>query len=104
MTYTPAKLALADSLDSDPDVFGVILFLPHGGKAKSTGERMGKEEYIDPNNAKQYAVKIVDSLLKDGDNDNVRDTNWASVVAGIQKFMIDWNRAKRDRQGIVGAA
>ncbi len=99
MTYTPVRLARAEDTNGDPDVFGVVLFLPYRNVTKSAAERLGSAEYIDPNNAKHYAIKIVESLLAAKDDANIRDTNWTSVVAGIQKMMIDWNRDKRDRLG-----
>lgn len=98
MTYNPCKIALAEDEGGNPDVFGIIVFLPHGG-AKSAYQVIKDDEYIGPSLAKDFAIKLVEALLAENRNDDVRDINWSSVTAAIQKHMIDWNRKRRDAKG-----
>lgn len=45
--------------------------------------------------AKRCTAQVVQALLDGGHHDAVRNTNWASAVAGCQKHISDWNAALR---------
>ena len=45
--------------------------------------------------AKQCASQVLQSLIEGQHEAAIRDTNWASAVAGCQKHVSDWNEALR---------
>lgn len=45
--------------------------------------------------AKKYAATVLDGLMREGKNDDVGRTNWASVTAAIQRIVSDWNERLR---------
>jgi hypothetical protein len=47
--------------------------------------------------AKQCAAQVLQSLIEGNHEAAIRDTNWASAVAGCQKHVSDWNQALRAR-------
>lgn len=47
--------------------------------------------------AKEYAAKLLQSLLNEGMCVEVRDTNWASVAAAIHRIVEDFNSKLRER-------
>lgn len=46
--------------------------------------------------AKEYTAAIVDALVKDNREAEVRDTNWVSVCAAIHKIVRDFNGKVHD--------
>jgi hypothetical protein len=43
--------------------------------------------------AKQLATQLVERLSRTASHDDMERTNWASVVAAIQRLLSDWNAA-----------
>lgn len=50
--------------------------------------------------AKDCATRIVDALLRDKREDLIRNTNWASAVAAMQRHVADWNARLRDSRPV----
>ncbi len=92
----PCRVARAEEVGDDPNVFGCVIFLPGGG-AKSIATRTQDTEYLAPQLAKDYVTAVVDSLLKDRNEADIREVNWVSVISAVQYLIVEWNRAKRDR-------
>lgn len=88
------QLIPTESATNDPKVGGFIAKF-ESGVMKSITWRTGAPIEPTVDAAKKYAVTLVDDLLKHGHHAEVRDTNWTSAVAGIQKIIGDWNAALR---------
>jgi hypothetical protein len=46
--------------------------------------------------AKKCAAQIIEALSADARYDDMERTNWTSVVAAIQKIVMDWNDKRRE--------
>lgn len=53
--------------------------------------------------AKQYAAKAIERLQQTGGEADIRDTNWTSVTAAIQRCILDWNDRVKTKISIVMA-
>ncbi len=96
---SPTSLVEAESADGDPEVGGFVIFFP-SGHHMTVGWRSVRpiEPAIDA--AKKYAADIIDKLIRANSDEAQADmnrTNWVSVVAAIQKIVLDWNFTIRMR-------
>lgn len=73
-----------------PEVGGFFLFLP-SGKTVSLGWRQAKPIMPTLDAAKDFVASCVDFLQKGGHENDLRDTNWTSVTAAVQRIILDWN-------------
>lgn len=88
------QIRLAESVDGDPNVFGFIIRLP-SGRHKQVGMRISPNEVLAGDGYKHITTVLVDHLLHEADSSkDLNETNWVSVMACIQKLIIDW-QAKR---------
>ncbi len=49
--------------------------------------------------AKALAAQVLEALRTEGRWDEIRDTNWVSVAAALNKLVRDWNGALVAHQG-----
>lgn len=49
--------------------------------------------------AKQYTAQVIDSLMREGCEAEIRDTNWVSVTAAVYKIVRDFNGKLHELQG-----
>lgn len=46
--------------------------------------------------AKCLAAELIEAFRKQGLDERIRFTNWASVTAALQRHIEDWNKARRE--------
>ncbi len=82
---------------TDPHAGGVLVVFD-SGVAKLVAWR---SEAVVPalDTAKGLAAQVLEALQRDGKWDEIRDTNWVSVTAAMNKLVRDWNGALVARQG-----
>lgn len=79
---------------NDPEIGGILFVFDNGlSKAASWRSAVPVDDSLEL--AKQCTAQVVQALLAGGHHDAVRNTNWASAVAGCQKHISDWNQALR---------
>lgn len=76
--------------EDGPETGGFLLFLP-SGRTKIVGWREVKRISPVRPAAEQFATDVVESLLKQGAEEDIRRTNWTSVAAAITRIIGDWN-------------
>lgn len=74
----------------EPEVGGYFLFLP-SGKTVSTAWRQPKPIQPTLDAAKDFVASNVDFLQKGGFESDLRETNWTSVTAAVQRIILDFN-------------
>jgi hypothetical protein len=79
-----------EAANDDPFVCGVLLSFDSGTK-KTFAWR--QEQLVSPalEGAKLFTAQVIDALVKEGREADVRNTNWVSVCAAIHKIVRDWN-------------
>ena len=82
-------------LDGNEPETGGILFVFDNGLSKAASWRSAVPVDDTLELAKRCVAQVVQALLDGGHHDAVRNTNWASAVAGCQKHIADWNAALR---------
>lgn len=92
----PTSLIAAES--DDAEVGGLFIFFP-SGVTKTVSWRQVSAITPTMDAAKQFTIKIVEQLQMDGNEDDVNVTNWASVVAAVQRIILDWNDKLAERVG-----
>lgn len=86
-------------LESNEPETGGILFDFGNGLTKAASWRSAVPVDDSLELAKRCTAQVVQALLAGGHHDAIRDTNWASAVAGCQKHVSDWNEALRTAIG-----
>jgi hypothetical protein len=74
----------------DPTIGGFIITFPSG----LTKEVIWQSQVPAPNAltaAKEFTTGVLDQLLQEGRHDDANRTNWPSVVAAVQKMVLDFN-------------
>lgn len=87
-----AKLR-ALTLYQDPTVGGFVIEFPSG----LTKEVIWQSAVPAPDPlraAKEFTTGVLDQLLQEGKADDANRTNWPSVVAAVQKIVLDFNAAR----------
>lgn len=74
----------------DPQVGGALVTFDNGTR-KLISWRAGSPIAPTLDAAKQYTVEIVQQLLDENREIAVRDTNWSSVTAAMQRIISDFN-------------
>jgi hypothetical protein len=77
-----------------PTIGGFLITYP-SGKAKAVYWEFDKPIKDTMTAAKGYAAKCLDNCLQEDRADDANRTNWPSVVAAIQRIVLDWNEATR---------
>jgi hypothetical protein len=94
-TIGAVKLWPADS--PDPDTAGFVVEFPSGVR-KSVAWRSRAPIMPTLEAAKEYAARLIEARSSEpGGLDDVERTNWASVVAAVQRIISDWNDTVRGR-------
>lgn len=89
-----AQVFTAES--DDPEVGGVVVTFPSGAtKSIAWKSQAPIIEHLDA--AKEYVTKLVQNMLDSGLVDDLERTNIPSLVAAVQKNIIDWNNKQRAR-------
>lgn len=98
MTLTIIPMAAADD---NPNVFAFLCVFPTG--TRFTVACAFGEGIVDPKMAKDFAARICQGCIERRDDASVRDTNWASVAAMMQKLIVDFNnkRGAAQSSGLV---
>lgn len=101
-----AKLLPLESAINDPRIGGFVVEFPSNARKAVHWE--SNAPIPDPlEAAKQYTTKLIDHCLKHGLIDDMERTNIPSLVAAVQKIIMDWNEKTRARlyaEGSQGAA
>lgn len=92
----PTSVILAES--DDPQVGGFLCFFPSGA-TKQVGWRQLQAITPTLDAAKQFTIKVVEQLQKDGLHGDINGTNWASFVACVQRCILDFNDKLAERIG-----
>jgi hypothetical protein len=86
-------------LEADqPEVGGVIYFFPSGA-TKICHWRGVRPIDNTLEMAKKLVTEVLDSLLKEGNSDDIERTNVPSLVAASQRIVMDWNDKLRQAIG-----
>ena len=81
---------------NDPEIGGILFVFDNGlSKAASWRSAVPVDDTLEL--AKRCVTQVVQALIDGGHHEAVRNTNWASAVAGCQKHISDWNAAFRAR-------
>jgi hypothetical protein len=86
-------IVAAEAVNGEPEVGGVVFFLP-SGKTKVLGWRQPRPIAPPLDAAKEFTAKVVQQLLDEDSPESradVNGTNWTSVVAAVQRIILDWN-------------
>ena len=79
---------------NDPETGGILFDFGNGlTKAAQWRSAVPVDDTLEL--AKQCASQVLQALIEGNHHDAVRNTNWASAVAGCQKHISDWNAALR---------
>lgn len=84
-------------LESNEPETGGILFDFGNGLTKVASWRSAVPVNDTLELAKRCTAQVVQALIEGNHHGAVRNTNWASAVAGCQKHISDWNAALRAR-------
>lgn len=74
----------------EPEVGGVLVFFP-SGRTKVVHWRAVKAISPVLEAAKQYTADLAGALMKEGAEVDLRETNWTSVAAAMQRVILDYN-------------
>ena len=85
-----AKLWRAESANNDPRVGGFVVEFPSGAR-KVVAWTWGAPIPDTLEAAKEYAKQLVQHMLERGLTDDLNRTNIPSLVASIQRILMDWN-------------
>lgn len=103
---SPTSVIAAEAVDGSPEVGGFVVFLPSGA-TKVVGWRQASPITPTHEAAKDFTVEVVQQLL-DANTEQARAdidaTNWTSVVAAVQRIILDWNDGIQRRIGAKMAA
>jgi len=79
---------------NDPRIAGILVVFPNSQGVELTWS--ARAPIKDPHTqAKSYATMLVDTLRESGMQHHIDGTNWASMVAAIQKHLVDFNARLR---------
>ena len=90
-----ANLQRLEATSNDPKVGGFVMTFP-SGRAEVIEWNHGAPFASDAailEASKQLAAQLVERLSRTASHDDLERTNWASVVAAIQRIVTDWNAA-----------
>ena len=90
-----AKLYPVESTNHDTFVGGFVVVFPSGTR-KNVAWRSEAPIQDTLAAAKEYAAKLVQSMLDEQRIDDLDRTNMVSLVAAIQKIIGDWNSKRRE--------
>ena len=87
----------------DPHVAGVLIRFD-SGTAKTVV--WSANQVISPalDAAKEYTAAVIDALVKENREADVRDTNWVSVAAAMHRIIRDFNSKIHELEGQRDAA
>lgn len=89
-------LTRLESANNDPSVGGVLFAFPSG--LQKTASWRSSMPILDQREfAQKLVAELLDALMKAGKESDIRETNWVSCVAGVQKHVADWNQAHARR-------
>lgn len=89
-----AKLFPSESATGDTEVGGFVIEFPSGA-FKQVAWRSQAPIQDTKEAAKTYATAVVQHMLDAGLRDDLERTNMPSLVAAIQKIILDWNEKRR---------
>jgi hypothetical protein len=90
------QLRLLESTTNDSTVGGFLVTFPSGA-AKTIAWRSEAPIQDTLEASKEYAKKLIQSMIESGKIDDIERTNVPSLVAAIQKMISDWNEKQRAR-------
>ena len=102
VSHNPAKVAEIQQImaqlhpltSNDPRIAGILVVFPNSQGIELTWS--ARAPIKDPHKeAKSYATMLVDALREGGMQHHIDGTNWSSMVAGIQKHLVDFNARLR---------
>lgn len=89
-----AKLRALTTMQ-DPTVAGFLIEFPSGLKKEVIWQSAVPAP--DPlRAAKEFTAGLLDQLLQEGKTDDANRTNWPSVTAAVQHFVIDFNARRME--------
>lgn len=86
--------ALVAAEHEDPNVFACVIKFPNGRIMQMSSKPIKPEQNISADAYKHYSDKVVAYLLAKNDDESIRQTNWVSFMAAMQKLIIDWNQKR----------
>ena len=89
-----AKLFPAESATNDPLVGAFVVEFPSGAR-KSVSWRQSAPIPDSMAAAKEFATQLIQHMLDAQLIDDLERTNMPSLVAAIQKIVMDWNEKRR---------
>lgn len=81
--------------DKDPKVGGFLATFPSGLQK----EVLWKSTVPAPDAlqaAKEFTAGLLDQLMQEGKHDDANRTNWPSLVAAVQRIVLDFNERRRE--------
>lgn len=85
----PDTLTFIPMEEASRSVFAFVAIFPNG---RRVGIRATYPPgVVDVAHAKDFTEKLVEKLLMERDEAAVRNTNWASAMAAIQRLLVDFN-------------
>lgn len=96
LTFVPLEA------EGNPHVFAFLCCFPSGVRF-SVSAVFPKIGVVDIAMAKEFATRVVQGCIERRDDASVRNTNWASATAAIQRLLIDFNnkRGAKEPSGLV---
>lgn len=89
----PDTLTFIPMEEASRSVFAFVAIFPNG---RRVGIRATYPPgVVDVAHTKDFAEKLVEKLLMERDEAAVRNTNWASAMAAIQRLLIDFNTKRQ---------
>lgn len=78
-------------MEADDATIGGFLMRFPSGKATVVQWKHGAPSLDSKADAQKLITGVVDSLLKEGRQDDIDRTNWVSCVAAAQRIVSDWS-------------
>ena len=81
-------------LEADDATIGAVAFKFPSGKCKSAQWRSTERIADTLALAKDCTARVLAQLMEEGAEADIRETNWASCTAAVQKHIQDWNNLR----------
>jgi hypothetical protein len=79
--------------EGNPNVFAFMCVFPTGVRF-NVSATFPPHGLVDVAMAKDFAVRVVHQLIEKRDDASVRNTNWSSATAAIQRLLVDFNNKR----------
>jgi hypothetical protein len=100
-----ADLQALESANGNPRQGGVLVTFPSGERVELAWDHGAPMLDVDVlGECKRLAARLIEHLSRKALHDDLERTNWASIVAALQRIVTDWNDKLKAATYAQGAA